>query len=205
MDIKLNFINQSNDADNSQIVIFQPNVADNFGETAVAWIVIENCGRGDNHPFVYPLSLSVGAGDADGNFTPHLPAINGQLFAMTRTTSGDEISLAGKGTVATEIQVENGLPDGAITAMVFKNDQLFAARTNLQPGQVASFQFKPTILIGVVSQVTPGQILNSAILSSIKTEISLLGLASADIVMTGGGSGPDAKPFEFHLENIVAA
>jgi len=205
MDIHLNFINQSNDTNNSQIVIFQPNIADDFGEAAVAWIVIQNCARGDNHPFVYPLSLSVGAGDADGNFTPHLPAINGQLFAMTRTTSGDELSLAGKGTVATEIQIQNGLLDGAITAMVFKNDQLFAAKTNLQTGQVASFRFKPTILIGAVSQATPGQILNSAILSSIKTEISLLGIGSADIVMTGGGSGPDAKPFEFHLENIMQA
>ena len=35
-------------------------------------------------------------------------------------------------------------------------------------------------------------------MSSINTEISLLGIAGADIVMTGGGSGPDAKPFEIH-------
>jgi hypothetical protein len=204
MDIQLNFINQSNDANNSEIVVFQPNVAENFGDTAVAWLVIQNCGRGDNHPFTYPMSMSVSAGDSYGNYTPRLPAIDGQLFAMTHTLSGDELSLAGRGTSPQEVQLENRLPDGTIIAMLFKDNRLFAACPNILPGQTASFRFKPTILIGVVSQVAPGQVLNKAIMSSVHTEISLLGLASADIVMTGGGSGPDAKPFQFNLENIVA-
>ncbi|MGK4568066.1 hypothetical protein [Flavobacterium sp. 3HN19-14] len=42
-DIKLNFINNSNDANNSQIVIFQKNYAeDNLNP--VAWKVIRECG-----------------------------------------------------------------------------------------------------------------------------------------------------------------
>ena len=45
--------------------------------------------------------------------------------------------------------------------------------------------------------------MNSAILSDINTELSLLGIQSADIVMTGGGAGPQATPFEFTLENVV--
>lgn len=47
--------------------------------------------------------------------------------------------------------------------------------------------------------------MNSAILASINTEISLLGIASAGIVMTGGGAGPDATPFEFSLQSIAMA
>ena len=50
-----------------------------------------------------------------------------------------------------------------------------------------------------------GQPLNAAIVSSVNTEISLLGIASADIVMTGGGAGPGAKPFVFTLQNVVMA
>lgn len=38
--VQLNFVNQSNDANNSQIVIFQKNVASDF-ELAVAWRVIK--------------------------------------------------------------------------------------------------------------------------------------------------------------------
>ncbi|MDC0684919.1 hypothetical protein [Sorangium atrum] len=42
-------------------------------------------------------------------------------------------------------------------------------------------------------------------ISSVNTELSLLGIASADIVMAGGGAGVDSTPFVFTLENIVAA
>ena len=35
--------------------------------------------------------------------------------------------------------------------------------------------------------------------------LSLLGIASADIVMTGGGSGKHATAFEFSLNEIVMA
>ena len=48
-----------------------------------------------------------------------------------------------------------------------------------------------------------GKLMNSAVISSINTELSLLGIASADIVMTGGGSTKTATPFRFTLENVV--
>jgi len=205
MDIKLNFINQSNDANNSEVVIFQKNTATNLGEFAVAWLVIQNCGQGDNHPFVYPMSMAVGASDSFGNYTPHLSALYGQKFAMTLTKSGDQLSLTGEASSPQEVEVENRLSTGAIDAMIYKAGSLFAKKTDIAPGQLAAFQFKPTLWIGVVSQVEQGQIINEAIMSSIDTEFSLFGIASADIVMTGGGSGPEAKPFEFHLENVMMA
>jgi hypothetical protein len=205
MDIQLNFINQSNDANNSDVVIFQRNAATNLGEVAVAWLVIRNCGQGDNHPFAYPSYMAVGASDSFGNYSPHLPASYGQLFAMTRTRSGDQLAFVGETTSRAEVQVENRLPTGAINAMIYKSGSLFARKTNISPGELAAFEFKPTIWIGVVSQVEQGQVMDEAIISSIDTEFTLFGLASADIVMTGGGTGQEAKPFEFHLENVVMA
>jgi hypothetical protein len=74
MDIQLNFVNQSADSNNSQIVIFQKNVAAGYGELAVAWKVIQFCGFGDNHPFVYPMTMEVSASDSYGNYTPRLNA-----------------------------------------------------------------------------------------------------------------------------------
>jgi hypothetical protein len=35
--------------------------------------------------------------------------------------------------------------------------------------------------------------------------LSLLGIASADIVMTGGGPGSNAMPFAFSLQNVIYA
>jgi hypothetical protein len=205
MDIQLNFINNSNDVNNSEVVIFQKNVATNFDELSVAWMVVKYCGVGDNHPFTFPMSMYVGASDSWGNYTPQLAAQNGGLYSMALTTSGDRLIPYGSGTSPREVQVSNDLPKGAINASIYKSGKLLAIKTSIAPRQKAVFEFKPTIWIGVVSQVEQGQVMNSAIISDINTELSLLGIASADIVMTGGGPGPNSKLFSFNLENVVMA
>ncbi|MDC0684918.1 hypothetical protein [Sorangium atrum] len=205
MDIQLNFINDSNDTNNSRIVIFQKNVGTDFDELSVAWKVIRYCGQGDNHPFVFPMEMAVCASDSYGNYTPQLLAQNGQLFTMTCTASGDSLSEAGYGTSTREVQVLNGLQKGAINASIYRGGKLLALKTSIAPQQKAVFQFKPTIWIGVASQVEEGQVMNSAIISSVNTELSLLGLVKADIVLTGGGPGTDSRPFQFNLENTVMA
>jgi hypothetical protein len=205
MDIQLNFVNQSNDTNNSEVVIFQKNVATNFDELSIAWQVIQNCGMGDNHPFSFPMTMEVGASDGWGNFTPRLPAQNGQLFAMQLNASGDQLVQAGVSTSPSEVQLLNSLPKGAVNANIYKAGKLLAAKTSIAPQQKAVFQFKPTIWIGVASQIEEGQVMNSAIVSNINTEISLLGLAAADIVMTGGGPGANSTPFQFTLSNVVMA
>ena len=205
MDVKLNFINHSNDANNSQIVIFQKNVAADFDDHVVAWKVIQNCGQGENHPFVYPMTTQVAASDNWGNYTPRLTAEPGQLFSMRLTASGDHLAPAGAGASTREIQLSNELAKGAINANIFKAGKLLAIKTSIAPGQKAVFEFKPTLFIGVVSEVEEGSVLNAAILSSVNTELSLLGIASADIVMTGGGPGADSTPLQFNIENMVRA
>lgn len=201
--ISLNFINRSNDTNNSSVVIFQQNLAEDFNELAVAWIVIKNCGRLDNHPFVYPLNFMVSASDSYGNYTPRLVAYDGQTFDMIRTNSGDILQLSSTpATSATEVEVRNNLIQGAINANCYRDGKLIAVKSGLAPGQKASFEFQPRLYIGVVSQIEQGDVLNSAIISQINSEINLFGIISADIVMTGGGPGKSATPFNFTLENI---
>jgi hypothetical protein len=204
MDIQLNFINNSNDL-NPPVVIFQKNVATNFDELAVAWHVIENCGPGDNHPFAFPLATQIGASDSWGNYTPRLNAYNGQLFHLAPGTSGDILGVAGTATSSKQVQLRNDLSKGAINAFIYKDGLLLAAKTAIAPAQKAVFEFKPTLWIGIVSQVEQGEVMNSAILSDINTELSLLGIASADIVLTGGGPGSAATAYRFTLQNIVMA
>lgn len=203
--IQLNFINLSNDVNNSEIVIFAKNEATNFDELTIAWTVIKYCGQGDNHPFTYPMGQTIGASDSWGNYTAQLNAPLGQQFAMALTTSGDRVIPQGPATSPQQIELLNALPKGAVNANIYKDGKLFAIKTGIAPQQKAVFQFKPTIWIGVASQVEQGTVMNSAILSEINTEISLLGIVSADIVMTGGGAGPNATPFAFALDNIVMA
>lgn len=201
--IKLNFINRSSDTNNSSVVIFQQNVAEDFGEIAIAWKVIENCGRLDNHPFAYPLNFMVSASDSYGNYTPQLTGYDGQAFDMVKSTSGDILQLSSTpATATTEVEVRNNLIQGAINANCYRDGKLLATKTGLAPGQKAVFEFQPRIYIGVVSQVEEGDVMNSAIISQINSEINLFGITSADIVMTGGGPGKSATAFDFTLENI---
>ncbi len=106
---------------------------------------------------------------------------------------------------SSEVQVRNDLPNGATNATIYKDGSPLATKTSIAPGQKAVFQFKPTLWIGVASQIEQGALLNSAVISDINTELSLLGIASADIVMTGGGPGPRSLPFTFRLEHVVMA
>ena len=203
--VKLNFINQSNDTNNSEIVIFQKNVATDYDELAIAWKVIENCGKGMNHPFMFPLQTYVSASDSWGNYTPQLAAQNGQLFSVIQSASGDVLEYTGPATSSREIQVLNALQIGAINVNIYKNGQLLAIKNNVAPGQKAVFEFTPTLWIGAVSQIEQGDVMNSAIISQLNTELSLFGIASADIVMTGGGPGKASTGFIFTLQNIVYA
>ncbi|MCU0289211.1 MAG: hypothetical protein MUF15_22800 [Acidobacteria bacterium] len=205
MDIKLNFINRSNDRNKSSVVIFQKNVATNFDELAIAWTVIKNCGTDWNHPFTYPMEMKISASDSWTNFSPQQVCNNGQLFHVINDGSGDVLKYAEPAPSAKEVQLRNDLVRGAIDASIFKDGKLLALKTTIAPGQKAVFEFKPTIWIGVVSQIEQGQVMDSAILSDINTELSLLGVASADIVMTGGGPGANSIQFEFALENVCYA
>jgi len=205
MDIKLNLINRSNDANNSQIVIFQKNAAAGADELPIAWQVIQNLGPGENHPFKYSMQTAISVGDGWGNYSPQLAAENGQLFSMAHTASGDTLSLHGRATSINEIQCRNDLQQGAISVGVYKSGRLLLQKTSIAPGQQAAFALYPTLFIGVVQQMEEGEVMDSAILSDINTELSLFGIASADIVMSGGGPGAGSTAFRFTLENVVMA
>jgi hypothetical protein len=149
--------------------------------------------------------MTVSASDSYGNFTPQFPAEGGQQFAMTRTPSGDRLVQVGNSSSPDEVEVLNSLETGSIDAYIHKAGKVFATKTSIAPLQKAVFHFQPTLWIGAVSEVEEGATMNSAIVSSTNTEFSLLGILGADIVMTGGGTGIDARPFEFNIENVVMA
>jgi hypothetical protein len=204
-DIKLNFVNNSNDTNNSEILIFQKNEAASFEEIAVAWKVIQNCGRGWSHPFVFATETYVAASDSWGNMSPLQPAANGQSFSVVQDPSGDVLKLTGNAEAPNQIDVINGLPSAAISANIYRSGRLLAAKTGMAPGQKAVFSFQPIIWIGAVVQVEEGDVISSAIMCQINTQISLTGVKSADIVMTGGGPGKESTVFVFSLENVTYA
>lgn len=202
MDIRLNLVNASSDTDHPQIVIFQQNpvAVDNF---AIAWRVIPMPQPNVSFPFAYPLDIALAASDSWGNVMPPVTAYDGQLYGVVRTPSGDALQYLGAATSREQVQCRNDLTQGAISANLYRDAKLLMTKTAVAPGQTAAFAVVPEIFVGAVVAVEEGQVMNDAILSTIDTRFSLLGIASADIVITGGGSGPEAPPLVFSLENVV--
>lgn len=200
---KLNFVNFSHDFNNSKIVIFQKNVSTSCEELAIAWKIIENCGVGSTHPFDYPWDVSVNAIDSYGNHTQKLIALPGQAFEIKLGHSGYVLVPSNTPSASSqEIEVSNSLARGSIYVGVYRNNKLVALKNNIVPKEKAVFRFNPTIWIGVASDIEQSQELDSTILSCINTEISLLGVAEADIEMRGGGAGIHSYPYSFSLTNV---
>ncbi|NHN27856.1 hypothetical protein FIA58_019435 [Flavobacterium jejuense] len=200
--IKLTFINKSEDLNNN-IVVFQNNVAEKHDNFAIAWKVIKNSGRLDSHPFTFSNNFEINTSDSYGNFTPRLTTYLGQTYEMVKRNSGDVLQLSKTfASSVNVVEIKNGLAVGVIDASCYKDGNLLATKKGITPGQKASFEFNSKIYIGVASQIEEGSLLNSEMQSKINSEINLIGISSADIVMTGGGTGADATPFEFTLENI---
>ena len=199
--IRLVFYNKSDDNFSSDVVIF-PWGGD--ASNTVAWTVIENCERGWIHPFVYDPWLEINASDSWGNQTPALPASPGQRFEAVRDWSGDTLKYSHwPSNNPHAIELFNYHDVGAINGHIYNDKRLFMTVRDINPLQTASFEPKPVIGIGIASQVEQGEIMNSALISNMPTHFSLDGIISADIVMTGGGFGPGAKPYVFTLENVV--
>lgn len=198
-DVQLTFYNKSNETNNPEIALVQK------GQN-IAWTLIQNCGVGSSHPFVYAGGSTVAAEDAWGNYSQQLKANPGEAFEMVKDATGDVILRSSTpATNPATIQIENNLPQGSINAQVYKTGRLLAQQTGVAPEQMAVFEFKPILMIGAVSGIEQGQVMDSAVISQINTEFNLTGIASADIIMTGGGPGPSATPFMFSLTNIQYA
>lgn len=186
---------------NLPVAVLQKNGADT--EVAVVWQLIQNFRPGDNFSLVYTKINEVSTSDQFGRPTPFMEASPGNAFKMVALPY---LELRGNGAAhdPQAIEVTNALPQGVIDANIFKGGALLAVRQGLTPGQMASFVFSTSIFVGVVPpEITEGQIITGDTLSDINTEISLAGIASADVVLTGGGSGSDALSYRFVLENVV--
>jgi hypothetical protein len=205
MAIDLKFINRSSALGGCDVVLFQKNLVADLRELAMAWKVIRHCGVSCHHPFQYATEVEVSVRDANGNHSPHVAVRDGQRLAATPTPYGRHLGARGRAVSYSQFEVVNELPRGAVDVNVYRSGLVVASKTAVAPEQKAVFQFKPALWIGAAAPTHQGERLTSAVMNGVDTELSLLGVASANIVMTGGGPGQQAKPFAFHLEELVAA
>jgi hypothetical protein len=202
MDVKLNFIDHSTGTTDSHVVIFARDASAAAGSPAVAWKVIHSR-PGETHHFIFPLHCEVEVEYGAGQHTRRQQAEAGQRFTFTEVDGRPHLLESGAAATRKVVEIVNGLSQGAIDANVYRGGRLFATRRGIAPKHDAVFSIEPTLRVGAVQHVHEGSIMNLAVLTSVNTELSLLGIASADIVMTGGGPGRSSMPFQFNLQKLV--
>lgn len=199
--INLNYINKSTTNVPLQIAISLIDPASGF---AVVWQLIQNCGVNSKHPFTIPVQSQLSISDSYGNFTAEIDALPGQAFAVEMGTTGTELVSNGAAANPAAINVSNALAQGSINVYLNKSGKRYAEHSNLAPSSLVCFDLKPKIYIGVTEAATEGMMMNTAIQNSLG-EISLVGVTSADIILTGGGPNQQSTPYTFTLSNVVTS
>jgi hypothetical protein len=189
------------------IVIFQKNVGSSGipAETCIAWTVVVVPFEG-SVAIPVPSETTVAASDAYGNATPQLTAQNGNRFDMISSPAGNQLQLSSQSASDPQVvEVCNELPVGAINAMMYRDNCLLARKTGFGPGQKAVFAFEPTLCFSFSTQIRPGDMLDATVTADPVLQLSLTGISSADLVMTGGGTGSSAQPYRLTLLDVKPA
>ena len=192
-------INKSSDQNNSNVVFFKRNLA-GWDSPAIAWRVISLDGTTAFSEFSYNTSFFISTQDSYGNISDPKEAKFGQNWKVFEIPSGKMIKDTGAPAIKSdEIELKNQLMKGSINAHLYNEGFLIAAETGIAPGQKGIIGLDHHIYVGVSSQVKEGEEINSAILNDINQSFSLVGITKAELIVTGGGQGPNAEPFQFEL------
>lgn len=196
--IRLNFINRSDDANNSNIVIFSKNEGK---DPSTAWLVFNNPAIGESNPFTYFTDVQISASDGNGNFLPMLEAHKGERFHILKTSDA-EAAVQYKGPASTPdvIEFENNLTDGVVRVRLYNNGSLFREVRGLWPDAVTTFDLKPQIWCASTElEINAGDNIPSEVVERANMMFDLTDIDVADIVMTGGTDIPHI----FNLEDVV--
>jgi hypothetical protein len=197
-DIQLNFINNSNDANQSRIVIFQgPDVlpgADAAEQVATVWTVLPDLAAGEKHSFTFPPGMMAVAEDFRGQVTQQLPVSGGETIEAVKTGAAISLVELSKDSDDDTIILLNKTGEEIIFT-IFRNDAI-VSRNELEAEQ--EMTFSPTVLSVGFSKtpVRAGDEIEPGALHASIT-LSLQDVAGADIVLHGSVEAG----MEFVVEN----
>ncbi len=202
MKTELTFINRSYDVSRSDIVIFQPNEAATGVQCPVAWKVIKRCPVDWSHTFTFSSEFQAGIRDGDGNLSPRIPVTPGTLVTVSPRPHGAVALDLEKAEDPVGIYLESRLKSAGCDAEIYRDGRLLSRYPALASRTHVAFQFGNHIFVAATSGINEGDLLRLSDLHWLTlTKLDLLGVTSAEIVMTGGGYGSDATPLCFHIHN----
>jgi hypothetical protein len=202
-EVKVTYINESDNHDNPQIVVFTKNMIPTSDpvEDVIAWIILRDIGKGSSSTFVFPIETSVQATWEECNKTRMLESEIGRQYTVEKDDTGIVLVAGGNATDPKVIEVNNNVNVfGGIEAQLFKGGKVVMTKHIAGSGQKASFVLHPKLYWGIASKITEGQPLNSA---DHKTddffEQDLAGVSEVDVVLRGN----DKDGYQFFIENQI--
>lgn len=194
---KITFKNCSYSNRNADVIIFQKNQG--LGSITYIWRIIHNCRYDYTNCFEYSKSIDLVIKDNNGNQTLFPNVGNGKYYSFSQETG---ISEENEAWDPEFIEIENRLEQGSITAAITRNSRIIYEKTEICPNEIVTFSPNNTIYVGRIEAIKEGQKLNEKLLNRFSTKIDLDLIKSADLVLRGGGFGPEAQRHYFVLENI---
>lgn len=198
-EIKIVLIDETETSSNAKLVLFQRNALEKSPRGPIAWKVSPNPPDDGRTTFVYSEEIEVGVLGPDGDEVAPQPAKYGERWEVIEGATGVDLRRREEPVDAGRVEIANTLPKGEVTAQIHRRGSLLHEQPELLPHQVAAFSFEPRVFVSRVSQAEEGEILESAVYQAEPMELDLGGVAEVEVVMTGGGSGAEARSISFEV------
>lgn len=197
--VTITYENESDDF-TSDFLVFSHYVSQSVHAESKAWQVIQHIGPGDSHVFRYTVASQLRCVWDDGESVSNLvDSWPGQGWQFT--TIGNDYQLVSDANVKidpAQIGVLNSVPD-TVTVQLLKDGGVWASQASVANGQLAAFEFQPTIYVGFGRAPVTSLYVDAAVMSAAWTEVSLFSLSSLTIV----AKGTAATGYEFIVRDIV--
>ncbi len=195
---ELRLVNKSQHILDTEFVIFQKNYAAESDAGTIAWRVIRNLGVASHHTFEFGR-LELGVAKTFRHHSSLMRAKAGDAFRAYELHGGVVAVSNGKSADPATIEVLNNRPEEPISAQCFRDGIGLAIVDNIASGHRALFDIRPEFFIGGVTYVEQGAPMTEKMINYITAKFSIEGVASADIIISGGADG---QPFDFAMENV---
>jgi hypothetical protein len=168
----------------SQVVLFKKNSAAGADDAVLAWKVIR-CSAGQHTRVVVPFSQQIGVFDPCGAHAGLHDAFAGDMFDVAAGEGTPSLARSvGAAAGPNMVGVRNATAAGLLEVVLYKDGRPLCRRGAVAPATTAVFEVLPYLHVAVCPGVTEGGTVDAHAVAG-ATRISLLGLKSADLVLTG--------------------
>lgn len=195
---EIQFVNKSMSTAPVDVVFFEPARFFDSQTMRNPFLFIQQCPYDFTHPFLFENSLQLGLRDQYGNYTPQVTVKDGSRYSI-RLISGKVQLVQEANEHAADVEIFNELPQGSPDIILRRGRVITAWRSGLAPGEFYSFRLPDEFYARKISGIQQARRLVQLEMDGYSTLIRLNGVANAELLLTGGGTGVQAQKYVFTL------